>query len=1161
MTMLSIPTRHCLVSLFSIAVFLFAVPASAQTVTGTISGTVVDNSGAVIVRGEVTLVDAATGAMRRAPTDETGGFVFAGVPPGTYTTKIQVKGFRTFERTGIVLTANERLALGRIEMSVGELTEAVTVAAQGSNVNTEGADSTAMISSSQLRDVMIRGLDITNLVRILPGVSQIVGGADSLGGRYGSFMPNINGTRAYSTNIQLDGQASNDVDILNAVSAATSVNAMAEVQVVMNTYLPEYGGGSGATVNMVTKSGARDFHGSGYWYLRNEALNAQDFFANYGSLRKPVYRYNTFGFTLGGPIYVPNRFNRNRNRLFFFYSQEEWRTKIPQALLSFTLPTALERQGNFSQSLDQNNKLITITDPTTHQPFPGNAIPLTQINANGQKLLSVFPMPNQLNRSITQGAYNYQFQDMQDVPKRGQLLRLDYRPTDKDTITLRPKRWWADTRAYTNLAGFYGVPLVYYHYKYSHSAANADWTHIISPTMVNEFTAGFWGAHEGGTPERANEFDAGERTTYGITLGQFHPELNPYNFLPEMTFGGLPNAASFTMDSRNPIDCGDHVLQISNNLSVIRSGHTFKFGLYIQRNWVTEGLRGTNFAGVFDFSNDVNNPLSAGSPFATAILGNFTSYTEAAGKARALGKRQMVEWYAQDTWKVNRKLTLTYGMRFSWFTPYQLRIGDGSELAMERYDFSKVPRFYRPAFDPSGKRSGYDAITGVYMPAVLIGAFVPGTGDPFNGTVAGTDHTYPNGFRIQQAVQPAPRFGFAYDVFGNAKTAIRGGFGISKRANESSGAYTGNMAASPPLVYRPQIYYGKMDTFLGASSVLFPGNVQSWQKNDVVPSIYNYSFGIQQNMGFATILDVSYVGNVGRHLAQTVNLNQLPYGVRFLPQNADPTNPSLALPDSFLRPYPGYGNISYVETSGTSNYNALQVTANRRFARGVQFGLAYSYSKAMGLTSGEAGSVSRYVADKVWSYAPLDFSQTHMLVVNYLWDLPKASKLWANAVIRHAFDDWHLSGISTFGTGTPLGITVTTTDNADITGGGDGVRAVMVAAAQLSHGDRNFYHWFNTASVARPAKGTFGNAARAVLWGPGVNNWDATLMKNFPLRSESRFFRIRWELYNMFNHTQFNGVNTTARFDPTGNQVNGQFGWITSTRSPRIMQLSLSLQF
>ena len=1136
----------------------------AQTVTGTITGTVVDHTGAVIVGARVNLLHEATGGRRSASTNESGAFVLVALPPGTYTLRIEATGFQVYERAGIVLTANERLALGTIELPLGQVTETVTVTAQGPVLATESADNTAMLSQSQLRDIMIRGRDIVNLLRILPGVSQVTGGADSLGGRYGSFVPNISGTRDQWNNVTLDGQAANDVDILRAFSAATSVDAISEVKVVLNAYLAEYGPNPGGNINVVTKSGTKEFRGSFYWYKRHEKFNANDFFLNRSGQPRPIFRYGNFGLTLGGPVLLPGNFNVSRERLFFFYSHEDWRTRVPQSLLRFTLPTELERRGDYSQTLDQNNRLVIIRDPASTSPFPGNVIPPSRVHPEGRKLLNVFPLPNRLDRSLTLGAYNYEFQDFQDVPKRGQMLKLDYRPTDRDTISLRPKRWWANTRAYTALAGFYNVPLAYHHYLYTHNAANVAWTRVVSPSVVNEFGAGFWGAKELGLPGRggwAGEFDPVLKSTHGITLRQFNPQINPYGFIPEMIFAGVPSAPSFTIDPRTPIDCGDEVLTVNNHLSVIRSGHTAKFGFYLQRNWTSEGWRAPSFNGRYDFGRDVNNPLDADWPFANAQLGNFRAYVEATNRVVAHGKTLLTEWFAQDVWKASRKLTLTYGARFSWFTPYRLRTGVGAALALERYNQARAPRLYRPARDASGRRVGWDPVTGEYRPVAYIGAFVPGSGDPANGTVLGTDRSYPEGFRRQQPVQVAPRIGFAYDVFGDGRTAIRGGFGINKRVLERSGPYINPAANNPPIVFLPQVFYGSFDTLMDAKGVLFPSSVNSWQKDDVVPSLYNWSLAVQRSLPWATVLEVAYVANAGRHLLQTVNLNTVPYGARFRPENADPTNPGRPLPDDFFRPFPGYGTVTYYETSGTSNYNALQVQANRRFGAGFQFGLAYTWSKAMGLTAAEPGGVARYISRRVWNYGPLGFDQTHMFVLNYMWDLPRVSRIWPHRAARYLFDNWQLSGITTFASGVPSGISLTTTDGADITGGGDGVRVLVLDRPVLPRGQRSFYRWFNTLAFGRPPVGSFGNAAATVFRGPGINNWDLTINKNIPVRSESRFIRVRCELYNAFNHTQYADVDNVARFDPAGNQVNARFGQVVSTRPPRVIQLSASFYF
>jgi hypothetical protein len=337
--------------------------------------------------------------------------------------------------------------------------------------------------------------------------------------------------------------------------------------------------------------------------------------------------------------------------------------------------------------------------------------------------------------------------------------------------------------------------------------------------------------------------------------------------------------------------------------------------------------------------------------------------------------------------------------------------------------------------------------------------------------------------------------------------------------------------------------------------VLFPSDVSGWEKYAPQPNNYNLTFGVQQNVGFGTVVEAKYISALGRNLAASRNFNTLPYGARFLAQNLDTTT-GRALPDNFLRPYPGYGNLTYNETSTSSNYHALQVQVNRRFVGGLDLGLGYTWSKWMDYTG-----LPMYRPRRVWSYGKSDYDQTHKLVVTYTYNIPKLSQVWENPVARHVFDDWQVSGITMFASGMPSGVGFSTTDGADLTGGGDGQRIIVTGNAQLPHGDRNLLQMFNTAVFARPAKGDPGNAPRDVFRRPGRNNWDVTLFKNIPIRSEARVLQLRWELYNVFNHAQFNAVDSTARFDPAGAQVNGRFGQPTSAFASRIMQVSLRFRF
>jgi outer membrane receptor protein involved in Fe transport len=713
------PFRTGTLGIFLAAVLVTAA-AHAQTVNGRFTGSVVDPSGSMVVGASITLTNEQTGDIRKSAANNSGVFTFPAVQPGQYSVKVEQQGFKSYQRKGMNLAANDVFSLGEIKLDVGAVTESVLVETQGSVVSTNSSEHSALLTANQTAMLQVRGREAMSLLKLLPGVTNITD-EEAMGGSWGSTVPNIQGNRTNTNAVSVDGLATNDGGAPTQVSPI-NLDAVAEVKVLLNNYQAEYGRNGGAEIRIVTKSGTKDFHGTGYWYKRHEMFNANSWQNNRNNVPKPIYRYNNEGFTLGGPIYIPGKLNVNRNKLFFFYSGDLWQSYSPQALRTLTMPTQRELGGDFSQTLDTSGKLITIKNPLAGgAAFPGNIIPANMIDSNGLALLKILKTPNFDNRAVTGGNYNFTFLESLQLPKNQNVIHGDWNPTAKDKISVRYSAWKNYQNGYAASSGLANWGLGTTHYSYTDDGGTINYVHIFSPTVVNEFSAGLRHSIESNTID-ADQLALIQRSKVGFKVGQLYPALNPFDVVPTASFTGvIPNGPSITYDNRFPLFGADTNFDFSDGLTWVKDKHTFKAGIYVNRFRSRKGFRAA-FAGALSFSPDTNNSAESGDPFSNALLGNFTNYNESSSRWASQARTWDVEWYAQDTYRVTRRLTLDYGLRLTRYTPLVQECACSANHQNAAFDLSlynpaQAPQLLVPGINPATKtRQAYNPLTGSIFP-------------------------------------------------------------------------------------------------------------------------------------------------------------------------------------------------------------------------------------------------------------------------------------------------------------------------------------------------------------------------------------------------------------------------------------------------------------
>ncbi len=1194
--MISTRERHGIrrVALTAIAcILILAAAAAAQTTRGSVAGTVRDAQGAALPGATVELTSPRRGDTQTTTSNDAGDFVFLNLLPDTYRLKVTMGSFKTAERENVVLNAADQLSVGIITLELGAITETVTVTSRTVEVQLRSAERSLAIDSTAIANLAVNGRSPLALTRIVPGIANAPADGSNLG-----F--NVNGSRGGVHNLTVDGVSNMDTGN-NGMSGNINLDAVEEFKILTNAYQAEYGRSSGAQISVVTKSGGRSYHGGAYWYRRHEGMNANTWLNNRDRGRalgtdpntrvglKAINRQSDIGYTIGGPVPL-GAYNSDRNRLFFFFAQEHQRRfQPPTNPLRVRVPTELERRGDFSQSLDNTGRLYPyIRDYTTGLPCnAGNTsgcfqdggvlgrIPADRLYAPGLAILKVYPLPNDSGPN-----YNFSSQVATERNRREDIVRVDWQASKAWRLY---GRYFRNTNNAGNGLGPYGsfvlgadLPLTTVSdirpvYNYAFSA-----TGVLSSSLFLEIT--------GGTVRNdifIHDADGKwNRTALGLTnLPLLFPGAVKDDYPPRLIFGGRSGIDPRIGSNNAPFYNFNQNYDFVANLTKVWGRHSTKVGFYSQRSWKDQSGFGPN-NGQIQFNDNASNPFDTSFSYANAATGVFDFYEQANIWPVGEYRYWNMEWYAQDNWKPSDRLTLDYGLRFYWVQPQYDQAFLTSNFVPGLYAASSAVRLYEPGRNAAGQRIAIDPVTGQTLNAAFIGRIVPNSGDIANGLRTGRDPAVGRYLIQDRGIHYAPRIGITYDLSGRQDFIVRAGGGVFYDRYEGNIAF--DQIVNPPTSITPRITWGRLQDVDPANALLAPFNLNALNYAGEVPTTYNFNAGVQKKLPWRMIWDVAYVGSVQNHLPRRVNLNAVPYGATFAPQNQDPTlgattTPGArSLPADFLRPYRGFGNINFRRFDANANYHALQTQIDRRFDRGLFFNVNYTLSKARDTQSGN-GDFSRIDEfDKQANYGPANFDRRHIFNFNWVYEIPGARN--AGPVLRAIANDWQLSGGYRWESGSPYGIgwTVSGVNNQNITGSfTEPSRVVILGDPGSGHSD-DPYRQFKVDVFAPPKVGSVGlESGRNYMNRSPVNNLDLSLQKSFPILGRGRAVRFRLDAFNALNHTQFDGVASTIQFrslaDPTpinlpyddqGRLVrtNG-FGAVTSVRPPRVLQLLVRFDF
>ncbi len=1066
-----------------------------QNPSGSVRGRVSDPSGAPVAGAAIA---AHSDSLRReALTNTSGGYWFPDLPAGVYTVQATRSGFAPVESPGVEVTAGGSLTRD-FALNLAGRADAVTVTVSAPLVDLTNGEASRVLSALELKNMGLAGRNAFLALALLPGVSARAGyfQGDFRGFSQSTGAVQINGQRKDTTLVTLDGINHTEPRAMTRTNSNPGIDFVEEVTILTTHYAAEYGRTTGAQVHYVTRRGTRDFHAAAWEYLLHDKLTAPQFVIG----GRPRTRYHNFGWTASGPI--------RPQRIFFFGGQEFRRLSgFEQRIV--TVPTALERQRDFSRSA------VRPVDPLAgNTPFPADTIPASRLSPFGQSVLRIYPEPNWTGLGGN-------FYSLRPAPQflTDTTARVDYQIAKRWHLYGRALHSKQDVTSAFSQTGNQ-IPLFEINQARYGNNYTLALTTTLDPRTTNQLQAGYADFRD-----RLNIVDQGaSRNRFGMeNIAEFFSG-NRENRIPGIAIGGYAAISG----SGHPTFAATPTYSVRDNLSRLAGAHSLKAGVYIELPGVNQINQAAD-NGNFTFAASAFNPRNARNPLSGALLGYYDQYVESTSPVQTPYRTRMVEFYAQDGWRARRNLSLEFGLRYSILPPWWSAWNNIAAFQPSAFDRTKVPRV-----NPNG-------------------TLVPGSGDRFNGIVlpgegwpdaargrvpiASTgeyDRLFrgrPRGLVDTNRGNFQPRFSFAWDPFSRGRTAIRGGGGVfhGPPALTTGGFQLGGLA---PFVEQVALTNGEADNPAGGipSNAVFPLDAAGLPERSKTPTIYSYSFGIQQQLPSRIVLDASYAGNTGRYLPQVRQLN-------FIPIDVQRANTGRDIRD--LLPYPGLQSIGYNETSSTSSYNALQVAVHKRMTRGLQLRLAYTLAKSIGYTAEANSPPPQDPANIRADRSELEESRRHVFVIAHLVELPKfrSQPAWLRAVGA----GWTWSGTILVSAGRRFDLSINPATGQIAT------RPDVTRDPNLAADRRSLAAYFDTTALSRPAAFVYGNAGRMILRGPGTLNYDASLAKRFAV-SERLALEVRAEFFNASNHPNPNGLVTQF-----GNRA---FGQVNSFAPPRYAQLS-----